>query len=124
HLRLREDEREHVLQLISEAKRAARLIERRAPPHAAPERLVEEPAIQHQIHRRLRRAHLDRSEQLVPEQPRALGRVGGNSYVAIALDDLAHAIDVARFAKLSDDSAFLAGFERELYPHGAARIER
>ena len=38
HLRPGEDEREHVLQLIAEAERAARLIERRPSPHAARER--------------------------------------------------------------------------------------
>ena len=62
------DQRHHVLQLIAKAERAAGLIERRAPPHPARKRLVEQPAVQQEIHRRIRRLHLDRPQQLVPER--------------------------------------------------------
>ncbi len=39
------NERHHILQLIAETERAARLIKRRTRPHAADERLIQKPAI-------------------------------------------------------------------------------
>ena len=62
----RDAERHHVLKLVAETVRAAQLIERRARPYAASERLVEQPAIEHQIHARIGRRHLDRAEHVVP----------------------------------------------------------
>ena len=64
-----QQEREHVLQLIPEPERAARLIERRASPDAAGQRLVEEPVVEHQIHRAVGCGDLHRAEQRSPEAP-------------------------------------------------------
>ena len=52
-------QRHHVLELIAEAVGAARLVERRARPDAAGQRLVEQPAVEQQVHRPIRRRHLD-----------------------------------------------------------------
>ena len=65
--RLRQRERHAVLQLVAETVGAARLVERRARPHAAGERLVEQPAVEHDIHGTVGRFHLDRAEHFVPE---------------------------------------------------------
>src|SRR5688572_21812597 len=50
HRRAHGGERHAVLQLIAEAIGSARLIEGRAGPDAASERLIEEPSVQHDIH--------------------------------------------------------------------------
>ena len=66
HRRPRGGQRHAVLQLVAEAIRAARLVESRARPDAAGQRLVQQPAVQHDIHRPVGRLHLDRAEHLVP----------------------------------------------------------
>ncbi len=66
HRGLRIHERHDVLQLVAESVRAARLIECRARPHAARERLVERPAIHHRVERGLRRADADDREPPLP----------------------------------------------------------
>ena len=60
-------QRHAVLQLVPEAVGPAGLIERRARPDAAGERLVQEPAIQHEIHRARWRAHPQRAQHAIPE---------------------------------------------------------
>ena len=66
NLRSGSDERHAVLQLVAKAVGAARLIERRAGPDAAGERLIEQPAVQHDVHRPIGRLHLDRAEHILP----------------------------------------------------------
>ena len=62
----RRGERHAVLQLIAKAIGAARLIEGRARENATGEGLVEQPAVEHEIHRAVRRLDLDRAERLIP----------------------------------------------------------
>src|SRR5579872_7477079 len=50
HRRLRRGERHAVLELIAKAIGAARLIEGRPRPETAGERLIEQPAIEHDVH--------------------------------------------------------------------------
>ena len=59
-------ERHAVLQLVAKTVGAAGLIERRARPNTACERLVEQPAIEHEVHRAVRRLDLDRAQSLIP----------------------------------------------------------
>ena len=59
-------ERHDVLELVAEAVGATRLIEGGSRPHAASERLIEQPAIEHDVHRPIRRFHLNRAEHVVP----------------------------------------------------------
>ncbi len=66
HRRPHSDERHAVLQLIAEAVGAARLVERRTGPDAAGERLIQQPAVQHDVHRPVRGLHLDRAKGIVP----------------------------------------------------------
>ena len=61
------DQRHHVLQLVAEAECAAGLIEGRTAPDAARQALVQQPAIQQQIHGGIRRVDLHRTQQIVPE---------------------------------------------------------
>src|SRR5437867_3738575 len=66
-LGLRRHERHHDLQLIAEAVGATCLIERRARPVAAGKRLVEQPAIQQDVHGGFWCLYLDRVENAVPK---------------------------------------------------------
>ena len=61
------DERGGILQLIAEAKGAARLVIRRAAPHAATQILVRQPAVDHEVHGRRGRFDFDGRERLAPE---------------------------------------------------------
>ena len=70
----RVEQRQHVLQLIAEAERAARLVRAAARPDAAAQRLVEQPAIDDQVERIVWRLHLHGAERLVPELRRACQR--------------------------------------------------
>ena len=64
--RLRDHQRHHVLELVAKPVGAAGLIERRARPDAAGQRLVEQPAVEHDVHGAVGRPHLDRAEHVVP----------------------------------------------------------
>ena len=63
---VRDHQRHHVLELIAKAVRAARLIKRRSRPDAAGQRLVEQPAVEHDVHAAIRRLDLHRAENVVP----------------------------------------------------------
>ena len=65
------EQRQHVLQLVAVAERAARLVEAGAPEDARRDGLVEQPAVEHQVHGRLRRLDPHAPEQPVPERLQA-----------------------------------------------------
>src|ERR1022692_1186204 len=67
HGRLRYSQRHHVLKLIAKAVCAAGLVECRSRPHAAGESLIEQPAVQHDIHGTIGGFHLNRAEYVVPQ---------------------------------------------------------
>ena len=73
--RRREQQREHVLQLVAETEGAARLVKGRPPPHSARQALVRQPAVQHQVERTVRRRDDERAEQAIPESERLRLRV-------------------------------------------------
>ena len=62
-------QRHDVLELVAEAVRAARLVERRPRPEPAGQRLVEQPAVEQDVHRPVGRPDLDRGHQVVPPRP-------------------------------------------------------
>ena len=73
------DQGHHVLELVAEAVGAARLVERRPAPDAAAQHLVEQPAVEQQVERRVGRLHLDGAEDRVParlDRRRAPRRAG------------------------------------------------
>src|SRR5262249_3207083 len=61
----RHGEGHRVLELIAEPVRAARLVEGGAPPEPTRERLVEQPAVDEQVERRVGRLHLEAAENAV-----------------------------------------------------------
>ena len=70
-VRPRVHERKHVLQLIAKTEGPAGLVRAAARPDATAQRLIEQPAIDDEIERIVRRADLDGAEDLIP---RALDR--------------------------------------------------
>src|SRR4051794_2285226 len=58
--------REHVLQLITEAKGAARLVEPGARPEPGAQRLIEQPAVFEHVEGGVRCLDLNRAEELFP----------------------------------------------------------
>ena len=64
----RHQQREHVLQLVAEAERSARLVGRGAPPQPAGGGLVEQLAVHHQVESIVRRVDLDHRQQSCPRR--------------------------------------------------------
>jgi hypothetical protein len=64
--RLRGDQRHAVLQLVTKAISTACLIESRAGPDAAGQRLIQQPAVEHDIHCTVRGLYLDCAEDSTP----------------------------------------------------------
>src|SRR6185369_11386493 len=60
------DQGHHVLQLVSKAVRTAGLVKRGACPNAASQYLINEPTVEHQVHTRIRRSHLQGVQVAVP----------------------------------------------------------
>ena len=77
----------HILQLVAEAVGAARLIERGTPPDAAGERLVEQPAIEQQVHGGIGRLDLHSTQNLFPLVLRSLPGRGDFFRALEALDN-------------------------------------
>ena len=65
----RDRERHGVLELVAKSPRAPCLVEGRTRPEAAGERLIKEPAVQHQVHRPVGRADLKGGERVFPLAP-------------------------------------------------------
>ena len=65
--RLAVTRRDHVLQLVAETVGATSLVQRRPRPEPAGERLVDQPAVEHDVHRAVGRPHLDGALRVVPE---------------------------------------------------------
>ena len=63
-----ERQRHDVLDLVAEANGPPGLIETRSSPQARADRLVEQPAVHHEIERVIRSTDLDGTEGVVPER--------------------------------------------------------
>ena len=59
-------QRHHILKLVAEAKRPARLIQRGASPQTASQRLIHQPAVEHYIHAWVGRFNGDDVQDLIP----------------------------------------------------------
>ena len=96
-------ERHHVLELIAEAVRAARLVERRARPDAARERLVEQPAVEQQVERPVGRLHLHAPTGCRPSASPTARSVASTSAVAVARDQRARLVGGRGLAEQEHD---------------------
>ena len=88
-VRARERQRHHVLELVAEAERSARLVVAGARPHAAAQVLVEQPAVHQQVERVVRSAHLDGVERPVPARLTASERCAAAAAEPWRSDELA-----------------------------------
>jgi hypothetical protein len=110
-LRRGKDQREHVLQLIAEAERAARLIKGRSTPDAAGQALVERPAVHHQVERAIGRLHGQRVEDAVPEAARLANRFVRGAGLPVLLHQRARRLGVGRVAEQADQGPRRARLE-------------
>ena len=96
-LRSGECQRHVILQLIAEPIGAARLIKCRARSNPTRQRLVEQPTVQHDVHRAIRRANLHRADNLIPV---ALGLRHhlSDTCGTHSLDQRAYLLDIIAFA--------------------------
>ncbi len=108
NLRLCVNERAHVLQLVSKPVSAARLIEGRPRPHAARKRLVEQPAIEHYIHRRVRCFDFYRLQQVIPIDYDLLDRLLRDGDLPVLSRQSACFFNVLTFAQDHRDFALFA----------------
>ena len=122
--RLGMHEGHRVLQLVAEAERAARLIESGARPHAAGERLVDEPAVGQEVDGRVGRFDIDHAERPAPVVPHAFQRPMGAVDAAEPLHELPRLRLRCRRRRAMKTMSFScpsSSVERDL--HGGARIE-
>src|SRR5919109_4255464 len=105
HLRgICEEQCEHVLQLIAKAEGATRLIEPRSAPEPGRDCLIEEPAVQHQIHRRVRRSDFDCAEKVVPPLTHPIKGLLNFLGAAIPLDQFLGLTGIISFTQLKNYS--------------------
>src|SRR3990172_12720091 len=122
HVSLRHGERHHVLELIAKAIGAAGLIKRRSRPDAASERLIEQPAVEHNVHSPIRCGHLNRAKNVIPVlHNRAQGFIEGSP--AVARDQSPRLLRGRRLAEEKDNlsTTARAQFHRRL--QGSAWVE-
>ncbi len=111
-----------VLELVAEPVGAAGLVERRPRPQPARQRLVEEPAVEHDVHRAVGRPHLDRALGVVPVARHAAQRrlVVGRSP---APDEVGRRRGPVRLAEQHEDLGPRPVGELEAGLQGGARIQ-
>ena len=115
-------QRHHVLQLITEAISATRLIERRARPYPARKGLVWKPAVQQNIQRPVGSLDLYNSQHLVP-LPCNIGKDLIKISVSIFSKNCLCVCSRCRLPKKEDDFRCACGAQFHLRLEGAARIE-
>jgi hypothetical protein len=122
-VRPREPEGHHVLELIPEAVRAARLKEPRAPPEPRAHRLVQQPAIHDQIEGIVRRLDLHRAEHRVQRCSTLLQRRARASAAGEAARERDRVRAGLALAQQQHDLSRLAGLEIDANLKRGARVE-
>ncbi len=113
--RLGVDERHDVLELVAEAVGAAALVQRRAGPHAAGQRLVQRPPVEQRVERRLGRAHRDDRQPVRPALDRAVDGRRRAGHVAVLRHRAAGRRLVRRGTEQHDQLPRLPGRERRAH---------
>ncbi len=122
HGRTRQEQGERILELVAEAVGATRLVEAGAGPDAAGDRLVKEPAVEHEVECRIGRLDLHGAEQRLP--PAAdVGehrfRIGG----AMVRDEVIRFLPRPRLSEEDDYAGALAGSQCHFHLQRAAGIQ-
>ena len=118
----RHGERHDILKLVAETIGAAGLIESRTRPIAARQGLVEQRAVQQDVHGAIRRLHLHRAQRLLPIA-RDLAMDGVEIGGAVALDQGPRLGGVAGLAEEEDDLGRAIALELDSRLQGRAGIE-
>src|SRR6185436_6263810 len=104
--RRRQQQRQRILQLIAKAEGAARLVKGRTPPDSAGQRLVEEPPVQHHVHRPVRGADRDHAKEIGPVRCRPAQRLVYDVTTAMPLDEIPCVRLILSIAKDTDHDLF------------------
>ena len=121
--RLGINQRHRVLQLVTKSECSTRLIKAGAPPKAAAQDLVQQPAVGHQVHRGVGSFHLDHTQRLLPILPNAFqGRLDGTGFT-IVFDQLLRVRQVVTSSQTKPDLPFLPVRQIKFDLHGPARIQ-
>jgi hypothetical protein len=86
--------------------------------------LIQEPAIEHQVHRAIRGLDLHGAQQSFPEAAHDIEGDGDPLGRAAAPDERGDAGRILRFAQEPDHRSLFGRLERESHLNGAARIKR
>src|SRR5690242_14282916 len=121
--RLRPYQREHVLQLIAEPKRAARLIKAAARPVTAAQILVEQPLIHQHVEGIVRGADLDRLERRRPGGIHLLARSDRGFDRRISRDEGARVFEIGALAEDEDQPRGATRRQHALDLHRGAWVE-
>ena len=119
----RRDEREHVLELVAEAERAAGLVEARARPHARAERLVQQPPVHEDVEGVVGRVHLHRFQDLVPPRLHRRPRGVGGLDAGVSPDEAPRVLAVTALPEQEHGAAVLARFQRQAHLQRSTRVE-
>ncbi len=131
-IRPRQQQREHVLQLIAEAERAARLVVAGARPEAAAHILVQQPPVHQHVEGIVRRADLDRLERSAPRRLDLFQRDDRIVNRGVTRDQLFDVAGVGALTQQEHDAALLAWRQDDLHvkrragiqPRAEPRLER
>ena len=122
-LALRGQQGDDVLELVAEPVCAAGLVERGPRPEPAGQRLVEEPPVEHDVHRAVGRPDLDRALDIVPvPRPRRAGWPRGRPIRPRRMRS-AGSVPGIRLAEQDQDLGLCAGGELDAGLQGGARIQ-
>ena len=116
----RDAQRHHILQLIAEAIGAAYLVETSATPDPAGQRLVEQPAIQQNIHAGIGCRHLHVPQRIVPA-PLHLLQHRVQIFFAVTPQQLARAVGIFGLAQKENDLDLRSRLQVD---HGLQRTAR
>src|SRR5438552_18089226 len=114
---------QRILQLVSKAIRAARLIQSGPSPYAAAQGLIEQPAIQHEINRENRRLHLNRGEEIIPPLSRLFQRPFNPFRITVLRNQTPSVFDIIRLTEHINHCLFFTWAEFELRLQCCAWIE-
>src|SRR5262245_28166577 len=95
-----------VLKLIPESERTSRLVESRAGPKAATDRLIEQPAISQNIQGGMRRFDLNRAERPRPMRTGEIQGIVARSDGAIDMEQIVRHPEIPSRAQLKNDLPF------------------
>ncbi len=118
------EHRHGVLQLVTEADGAARLVVAAAREKAAGDHLVQQPSVDQHVERGVGRAHLHRAQRTAPVLAYGVERGGRRAQSATALHQRAGGLGALGHAQAEDDFTRVARAQIEGNLDGRAGVQR